>query len=70
MILHGYIENGTIQILEKDILQSLNRKYDVEIIVKNQNSSQNNNVMGALSKYKNIDLIEKEKDLWINTIHL
>jgi hypothetical protein len=66
MLLHGYIENGNINIIEKEILNELNDKYEIEIIVKDYKNINKNkkSAKGILEKYKNEKLIDSEKDIW------
>ena len=66
MILHGYIENGNIKIVEKDIIKNLVDKYEIEIIIKESGKISKNkrSAKGILNKYKNEKLIDSEKNIW------
>ena len=68
MILHGIYENGKIEILDTNIIDTLekNKKIEVEIFIKDieTNNLSNKSAKGYLKKYNNPKLIKKEKKAW------
>ena len=66
MILHGYYENGNIEIVEKDKLNKLpKKKFEIDIyFYEGTKNIKKHNVRGVLKKYKNVNLIKKEKLGW------